>query len=270
LKRVALSNELRVLQPQSLKSPAAVEELSQLKPDVIIVAAYGKLLPQQVLDIPPLGCLNIHPSLLPKYRGPSPMATAILSGDDESGVTIMLMDAGLDTGPILAQRAITINAQDTTESLSAKLAQAGAELLGQTLPLWLEHSLKPQPQDEKKATYTKPISKGDGEIDWHLSAIELWRGVCAFHPWPGCYTRWRGKLLKLIEVVPLLSAEGVEPGQVISLPPGQGVVVGVGTGDGILGLVRVQPEGKGIMTAAEFLRGRREFIGETLPSKPLP
>jgi methionyl-tRNA formyltransferase len=237
-----------------------------LEPDVIVVAAFGKLLPQQVLDIPPFGCLNVHPSLLPRHRGASPIPAAILAGDEESGISIMLMDAGLDTGPVLAQRAIPIEAQDTTETLSAKLARLGAEFLEQTLPQWLSKSLLPQSQDERSATYTSPISKDAGEIDWRLSATELSRQVRAFYPWPGCYTRRRGKLLRVLEAIPIPTGEGVEPGRVIS--PGEGGV-DVGTGDGILRLLRVQLEGRRAMRVEEFLRGQRGFVGALLPGKPL-
>lgn len=265
LKKAALRLGLMVLQPQSLK--AEIARFTALEPDVVVVAAYGQLLPQQVLDIPHFGCLNVHPSLLPKHRGASPIPTAILAGDEETGVTIMLMDSGLDTGPILAQKAVPIEPQDTAESLSAKLALAGAQLLEQTLPLWLSHEIRPQSQDEGSATYTKPISKGEGEINWRLSAIELWRQVRAFYPWPGCYTPWRGKLLKVLQAVPLPAGESVTPGRVVSLDAEPWV--GVGTGEGMLGLCQVQLEGKRAMTAEEFLRGQRGFIGELLPSKPL-
>ncbi len=265
VKRTALAHGLPVFQPPSLKATAEVERLAELKPDVIVVAAFGQLLSQQVLDIPPFGCLNVHPSLLPRHRGASPIPAAILGGDEQTGVTIMLMDVGLDTGPILAQKAIPIEPEDTTQSLGAKLAQLGAELLGQTLPRWLDRCLTPQPQDEENATYSRPIAKGEGEIDWHLSAIELWRRVRAFYPWPGCYTRWRGKQLKLLHTIPLSGGQGLEPGRVISLLPEQGAVFGVATGSGILGLRRVQLEGRRAMTAEEFLRGQRGFIGELLP-----
>ncbi len=265
VKRAALAHGLPVFQPPSLKATAEVERLAELKPDVIVVAAFGQLLSQQVLDIPPFGCLNVHPSLLPRHRGASPIPAAILGGDEETGVTIMLMDVGLDTGPILAQKAIPIEPEDTAESLSAKLAQLGAELLGQTLPRWLDNRLTSKPQDEENATYSGSIAKGEGEIDWHLSAIELWRRVRAFYPWPGCYTRWRGKQLKLLQAIPLSGGQGLEPGRVISLLPEQGAVFGVATGSGILGLRRVHLEGKRAMTAEEFLRGQRGFIGELLP-----
>lgn len=264
VKRTALAHGLPVFQPPSLKATAEVERLAEVKPDVIVVAAFGQLLSQQVLDIPPFGCLNVHPSLLPRHRGAAPVPAAILGGDEQTGVTIMLMDVGLDTGPILAQKAIPIEPEDTAESLGAKLAQLGAELLGQTLPLWLDHCLTPQPQDEENATHSRPIAKGEGEIDWRLSAIELWRRVRAFYPWPGCYTRWRGKQLKLLQAIPLPGGQGLEPGRVISPLPEQGAVFGVATGSGILGLRQVQLEGRRAMTAEEFLRGQRGFIGELL------
>ncbi len=264
VKTVALAHGLPVLQPASLKGTAEVAELDELKPDAIVVAAYGQLLPQPVLDIPAFGCLNVHPSLLPKYRGASPIAAAILNGDEETGVTIMLLDAGLDSGPVLAQRAIAIEPDDTTESLGGKLARLGAELLVQTLPRWFDRSLTPEPQDETSATYTKLVAKEEGEINWQLSAVELWRRVRAFYPWPGCYTRWRGKQLKLLEAVPVTGGEGLEPGRVLSLSLEQEAVVGVATGAGILGLRRVQLEGKKAMEAADFLRGHRDFIGDRL------
>ena len=266
VKKTASAHGLAVLQPASLKAPDEVQRLKELKPDVIVVAAFGQLLPRSVLDIPPFGCLNVHPSLLPKHRGPAPIPAAILSGDEETGVTIMLMDPGLDTGPILMQKAIPIEAQDSAQSLSAELAELGAELLAQTLSLWLDHCLIPQPQDDENATYSHPISKSEGEIDWHLPAIELWRQVRAFYPWPGCYTQWRGRQLKLLETIPVSGGRGLEPGRVISLSPAAGAVVGVVTGGGVLGLCRVQLEGKRPMAAADFLRGQREFIGELIPS----
>ncbi len=258
VEKIALAQGLPLVQPRSLKLPEEMERLASFHPDVVIVAAFGQLLPQGVLDLPPLGCINVHPSLLPQHRGPSPVSAAILAGDEITGVTIMLMDAGLDTGPVIAQVQGPISADDTRGSLSAKLAQSGAELLEATLPLWLHHRLTPQPQDEGKATFSRLISKGEGEIDWRLSAIEICRRVRAFQPWPGCYTRWRGQQLKVIEAVPL---EGVlEPGRVISLEAG----VGVGASSGVVELRRVQIEGRKALPMAEFLRGQRDFLGALL------
>ena len=266
VKRAALSWKLPVAQPTSLKGEEAVKQLVGFHPDVIVVAAFGQILPQSVLDIPSYGCINIHPSLLPRFRGASPVATAILAGDEFTGVSIMLMDKGLDTGPILARAQISISTQDTTGSLTAKLSHIGARLLQEVLVGWLKGKLTPKPQNEAEATYSSPITKEDGEINWHLPAIDIWRRVRAFQPWPVSYTRWRGRQLKIIEAVPLSGERTLEVGQVIALTPAkEGAAFGVYTGDGVLGVSRVQLEGKRAMSAAEFLRGQREFIGVILP-----
>jgi methionyl-tRNA formyltransferase len=267
VKRVALAKGLEVFQPIRLRHPDEVQRLSALKPDLILVAAFGQILPQSVLDIPPFGCLNIHPSLLPRYRGATPIPSAILGGEIETGVTIMLMDAGMDTGAIISQIIVGIEPQDTTESLTNRLAQAGVRLLGEALPLWFDRSLKPQPQDGDRATYTSPITKEDGVINWQMSAEEISRRVRAFYPWPGCYTWWQGKLLKILEAVTLHKDTDLLPGKVVALASDQPAVVGVDTGGGILGLLRVQLEGKRALTAAEFLLGQRAFVGSTLGSR---
>ena len=267
VKKVALRHGLEVFQPVKSRNPDEVARLAALKPDVIVVSAFGQILPQGILDIPKFGCLNIHPSLLPRYRGATPIPAAILAGDADTGVTIMLMDAGMDTGPVISQIIVGIEPQDTTESLTARLAQAGVRLLGETLPLWLDGSLKLQPQDGSKAVYTKPVTKEDGTIDWQRSAIEISRRVRAFYPWPGCYTSWQGKLLKILEAVALHEGKDLTPGKVVPLASGQPAVVGVETGDGVLGLLRVQLEGKRALTAAEFFLGQRAFLGSTLGSK---
>ncbi len=267
VKKMALEHGLEVFQPVKLRNPEEVQRLAALKPDLILVSAFGQILPQSVLDIPPFGCLNIHPSLLPKYRGATPIPSAIIGGDNETGVTIMLMDAGMDTGPIISQIIVGIEPQDTAESLGNRLAQAGVRLLGETLPLWVDRSLKPQPQDESKATYTAPVTKDDGIINWQMTAEGISRRVRAFCPWPGCHTWWQGKLLKILEAVALPEEGDLSPGKVIALAPGQPAVVGVETGDGILGLLRVQLEGKRPLTAAEFLLGQRTFVGSTLGNR---
>jgi methionyl-tRNA formyltransferase len=264
VKRVALEHGLTVIQPASFKETGVREFLARLGPDVIVVAALGKILPAEVLALPPFGCINLHPSLLPRHRGPSPIPGAILAGDAWTGVSIMLMEEGVDSGPILAQRKVAIEPQDTAQSLTKKLARIAALLLEETLPLWLSRSLAPQPQPDEGATYSKLISKDEGEIDWHLSAVELWRRVRAFYPWPGCYTRWQGRTFKVLEAIPLPG--GGEPGRVRALAPGAGAALGVDTGDGILGLLRVQLEGKRAMSAEEFSRGQRVFVGAILPS----
>jgi methionyl-tRNA formyltransferase len=267
VKRAALERGLQVFQPSTLSGTVEAERLAALGPDVVVVAAYGLILPQSILDLPRSGCLNIHPSLLPGYRGATPIPAAILAGDEDTGVTIMLMDAGMDTGPILSQFVVGIEPDDTTASLTARMAGAGARLLGETIPLWLDGSLILQPQDESKATYTSPITKGDGAIDWTLSASVIERRVRAFNPWPGCYTRWRGKLLRIHKAVSLHKEEAALPGRVTALGSGQPAVVGVETGEGMLGLLSVQLEGKRAMSAAEFLRGQQDFVGDTLGSE---
>ncbi len=267
VKKVALEHSLEVFQPVGLRNTDEVQRLAALRPDLILVSAFGKILPQDILDMPPFGCLNIHPSLLPKYRGATPIPSAILGGDSETGVTIMLMDTGMDTGPIVSQIIVGIEPQDTTESLSNRLAQAGVRVLAETLPLWFDRSLKTQPQDGTKVTYTAPITKEEGVINWQMSAEEISRRVRAFYPWPGCYTWWQGKLLKILEAVALHNKRESLPGRVIALAPGQPAVVGVETGDRILGLLRVQLEGKRALTAAEFLSGQRTFVGSILGGK---
>jgi methionyl-tRNA formyltransferase len=263
VKRMAQARGLPVVQPASLKEAGAVEQLRGFKPDFIVVAAFGQILPQPVLALPRLGCINIHPSLLPRFRGASPVASAILAGDEFAGVSIMLMDEGLDSGPLLARAQIPISAADTTGSLTAKLSWLGAGLLLEVLSHWTRGELTPQPQDEAEASYSGSISKDEGEIDWRLSALDIWRRVRAFNPWPGCYTRWRGKGLKIIEAVPLPPERAAKAGQVVATT--SEAAFGIGTGDGILGVLKVQLEGKQVLPGAEFLRGQRNFIGAVLP-----
>jgi methionyl-tRNA formyltransferase len=215
-----------------------------------------------VLSLPKFGCLNLHPSLLPRHRGASPIADALLCGDEFTGVTIMLITAKIDSGSILAQREVGISFEDTTGSLISKLAQTGAQLLLETLPKWLAGELKPQTQDESQATYSRKINKNDGEIHWHLSAAELWRQVRAYNPWPGSYTWWQGKRLKIHKAIPFSKVSNGGMGDVVALqePPEVGVV----TGRGILGICQVQLEGKRQMSVSEFVRGQRDFVGSTL------
>jgi methionyl-tRNA formyltransferase len=264
VKRAALARELSVVQPESLKGETAAEQLRSFQPDVIVLAAYGQILPRTILDIPRHGCINIHPSLLPRFRGASPVAAAILAGDEFTGVSIMQMDAGLDTGPVLARAQVPVASWDTTGSLTGKLSLVGAQMLLEVLPRWVKGELAAQPQDEAAAVYSAPISKGEGEIDWHLPAVDIWRRVRAFQPWPGCFTRWQGRQLKIIEAVPLPGQAGIGVGQVIARK-GAETAFAVGTGDGVLGVIRVQMEGKKAMSAAEFLCGQRQFIGAILP-----
>ncbi len=267
VKKMALSLGITVLEPKSLKGEAVAKELSSFRPDVVVVVAYARLLPKSVLGIPEFGCLNVHPSLLPCHRGPAPVAAAILNGDEVSGVSIMLMDQGLDTGPIVAQCQIPVAMTDTTASLTLKLSQAAARLLIDVLPRWVAGELTPRPQNEALATYSSPLSRKDSEIDWKLPALLLSRRVRAFQPWPGAYTRWRGRELKILSAVPLPKADASEMGRVIGLAEcPMGAPFGIVTGDGILGILSLQLEGRRALPAAEFMRGQREFIGSVLPS----
>ena len=264
VKELALSRGLEVVQPETFKDKSVASHIADVKPDLIVVAAYGRIITSEILALPEFGCINIHPSLLPRYRGSSPIASAILQGDDITGVTIMVMDKGMDTGPVLTQRTVPVAAEDTTGSLTMKLADIGARLLIETLPQWFAGTIKPQPQDESKATYTRVIAKEDGKMDWSLTALELWRWVRAYDPWPGCYTWWQERRLKIIEAVPLPGGKSEEAGKVVSLPTEAKTAIGVQTRDGILGLMRIQLEGKRAMSGEEFIRGQRDFVDSLL------
>jgi methionyl-tRNA formyltransferase len=235
--------------------------LRELAPRVIVVAAYGQILRSEVLDIPPAGVINVHPSLLPKYRGASPISGALLAGEEETGVTIMLMDEGMDTGPILAQKGTEIRLEDTTGSLEDRLATLGAELLVDTLSRWLDGRIDALPQDDSEATYTRLISKDEAVIDWTLPALEVWHRVRAYNPRPGARTSWEGSLLKVLRARPDVQWRGSEePGRVLELADG----VAVATGQGALFLDEVQLAGKRAMTVEDFARGQREFVGSLL------
>ncbi len=262
VKKFAIKHNIPTIQPDTLKSEKAVSVLEELKPDLLVVAAYGCILPKTVLSLPVHGCINVHPSLLPSYRGASPIAYALLGGEQVSGVTIMLMDEGMDSGPILAQQKVDISADDTTGSLTNKLAFIGAELLLKTLPKWRSGEIKPQAQDNSHATYSHIIKVGDGKIDWQMEAMEIWHRIKAYYPWPGAYTWWRGKRLKIYSGTPLNIKSNEQPGEVVSLYNGK--AIGVVTAGGCLELCRLQLEGKQEMTAVEFARGQREFSGSVL------
>lgn len=262
VKELALRLGLPVYQPATLRRPAAVELLRSLEPEVVVVAAYGLILPREVLEVPPHGCLNVHPSLLPRWRGPSPIPFAILAGDEFTGVTVMLMDEGMDTGPILARsEPVPIGPDDTTATLTPRLAEVGARLLLGTLPRWAAGEITPEPQDDAQATYSRLLKKEDGFIDWGRSAEEIWRQVRAFDPWPGAFTRWEGKLLKILSCRPLPDNSPEPPGTVVGLDAGAAVQAG----SGLLKLERVQLEGRRPVGIEEFLRGYPRFIGSRLP-----
>jgi methionyl-tRNA formyltransferase len=220
---------------------------------VIVVAAFGQILRQEVLDLPPHGCINVHASLLPRWRGAAPIQAAILHGDAETGVTIMRMDAGLDTGPILSQRAIPISADDIAGTLSDKLAKVGAELLMESLPIYLSGELQPQPQPDQGMTTTTTLTKADGELDLAQSTDALECKVRAFNPWPGAFIIWKGQSLKIHRAH---AATGKQPAGRRTIHAG---LPALGTADGLLVLDEMQPAGKKPMSGAEFLRGARDW-----------
>ena len=268
VKAAGLDLELPIFQPPSLRSAKAQRELASLQPDVIVVAAYGKLLPPEVLALPLNGCLNLHPSLLPKYRGPSPVVTAILDGAAATGVTLMLLDEGMDTGPILAQQEHPLSGNETAATLTEDLFRLGAQLLLDNLERWINGNLPACPQDNSVATVTKKLERADGWADWNLTAAELERKRRAFTPWPGLSTNWQGKSLRLLDVE---AREQLEKLGYVTEDPGlvQGLAledapVGIGTTQGILALKTVQLEGRRPTSAAEFLRGYPGFIGSQL------
>ena len=255
VKEAALRLGIPVLQPDSLRSQPAQNQLAKLDPGVIVVAAYGKLLPPQVLELPPHGCLNLHPSLLPRHRGPSPVATAILEGDEATGVSLMLLDEGMDTGPVIAQRPYTLSGEEIAGELTGTLFDMGAKLLEESIGPWTRGELQAQPQDNSQATVSRKLERADGLADWTLPAETLARRCRAYSPWPGLYTQWEGKTLKLLEVTPFPDCQAgiVEPSQVVAVGLGKGMYVV--TGHGMLALERVQLEGRRAVNGEEFLRG---------------
>ena len=260
VKQAALELGLPVYQPVRLREPEALAQLRQWAPDLIVVAAFGQILRPDVLQLPPFGCVNVHASLLPRHRGAAPIPAAILAGDEETGVTIMQMDIGLDTGPILAARPAAILPDDTAGSLAARLAALGAELLLETLPAYLAGSLRPIPQDSARATYAGQLKKEDGLLNFNLPAAELARRVRAFSPWPGAFAHWQGEPLKIHRARPVQMRPSMPPGTVFwadGLPA-------VACGAGALLLEEVQPPGKKPMPGAAFARGARAFIGAAL------
>lgn len=260
IKQVAIEHNIPVFQPEKIRRPEAIDELKQWDVDAYIVAAFGQILPQALLDIPPHGSINVHASLLPRWRGAAPIQAVIRAGDAETGITIMKMDAGLDTGPMLSQRAIPIAPDETGQTLHDKLAALGGDLLIETLPGYFDGILQPIPQDDSLSTLAPRISKDEGRIDWNTPAEQIERMVRAFTPWPGTFTHWNGKLLKILAGGVMLGS--AEPGYVIE----RGDQIVIGTGDGLFLPVRVQLEGRSAVTIDEFVRGYPDFVGATLVS----
>ena len=263
VKARAVELGLPVWTPKSLKKKKNQQQLRELAPDVMVVVAYGEILRPSVLDIAPHGALNVHGSLLPRHRGAAPIAGALLAGEKETGVTIMLMDEGMDTGPILATHEVPVAETDTRGTLFETLSTLGAELLIQTLPRWLAGEITPQAQDHEQATYTRLIEKHEGELNWSHSAEQLANQIRAFDPWPSTFTSWRGKRLKILAAtaIPANNQSSTTPaGTVIQ----HGRTVAITTGNGLLVPTKLQRAGKKAVSTAVFINGYRDFVGSRL------
>jgi methionyl-tRNA formyltransferase len=258
VKRLALELDLPLFQPERVGAPASLQTIKQWQPELIAVAAYGQILPPAILNLPRLGCLNVHASLLPRWRGAAPIQAAILHGDDESGVTIMLMDQGLDTGPILAQAAIPIQPDETGGELFNKLAPLGSELLLKTIPAYSQGEIEPMPQTESKATYAPMLKKSDGLLDFSQPAAVLARQVRAYNPWPSSYFIWRDQRLIVHKAMAIAAVNPANPGTT-SLLEGYPAV---SCKSGWLVLQEVQPAGANRMPGDAFLRGAQDFVGK--------
>lgn len=268
VKKVAIEHALPLLQPDRLDADT-IEQLKKWKPDLIVVVAYGRILPEAILTLPGFGCINVHMSLLPRWRGASPIQNALLSGDIESGVTIMLLDKGMDTGPILAQKNCPIDPIDRTDTLTEKLTQLGQSLLIETIPLWVKRKIESFPQANEGVTLCQLIEREDGRIFWDLSAPEIYNRYRGLHPWPGIFTFWKRGEDDLVRIkLHEIECQKINPGsqhkigEVFEI----GEDIGIQTGSGVILVKTLQPEGKKPMTATEFVRGNPECIGTLLVS----
>lgn len=246
-------------QPRSLRQPETTEPIAAWRPDAIVVAAFGQILPSHLLHLPPHGCLNVHASLLPRWRGASPIQHAILAGDEQTGVSLMRMDEGLDTGPVYVSETIPIASRETAASLHDRLAALGADMVRRHLPAILDGERPATPQDDGRATYAPLIKKEDGLLDWSQSALNLDRRIRAMTPWPGAFTHWQGQRLKIIAAHPWSGdlPNPPQPGEVAM----QGDDLLVGCAAGALQLLEIQLAGKRAMPVDEFLNGHPDFPG---------
>lgn len=268
VKQAALERDTAVLQPENVNSPESLERLKELEPDIFVVAAYGQILRQRLLDLPKRGSLNVHASLLPRWRGASPITAAILAGDPKTGVTIMEVVRALDAGPIVATREETISHFDTASSLEERLAEAGASLLGETLTPWAERAIASRDQNGSLVSYANQLKREDARLDWSLSAEDLWHRVRAFNPWPGAFTTWIGEEIKIWQAWPLPKSEFnapagtvLEPQQLPSQSGSSEEAILIQTGEGSLAIISLQQAGRRSTTGIEFSRGHQSLIG---------
>jgi methionyl-tRNA formyltransferase len=260
VKQTALGAGLEIYQPAKLKEPAAVEFLSRYRPDAMVVVAYGHILPKWMIDLPRLGCINLHASLLPKYRGAAPIQWSLIRGEAVTGVTTMRIDEGLDTGDLLLKREVRIQDDDTAETLSGRLSLLGADLMIETLRRLERGDLQAQPQDHAQATFAPILKKEDGRIDWNLPALDIWNRIRGLRPWPGAYTRFRGKNLHVWAASGPVAGEMIlDPGTLVADRGRLRVICGQGT---LLELVEIQLEGRKRMPVRDFLNGVRIAPGE--------
>ncbi len=267
----ARARGIGVFTPRRLKDEEFLADLKALRPDLIVVVAYGKILPAEVLGLPRLGCLNLHASLLPRYRGAAPINYAIMNGETETGLTTMLMDEGMDTGPILMKERVSIGPDETAGELTARLSEVGGGLLVRTVEALVRGEVDAEPQDDSLATYAPSLKKEDGLIDWTRSAEDIKNLVRGVSPWPGAHTRWRGRVLKIhrvrtsdggdVAVRETGEGEGARPGTIVSLGR-EGFIVQCGRG--LLEVLELQPENKRRMSAGDFIKGYRPAAGEYL------
>lgn len=261
VKEVAVANQIPVYTPKRIKDEDVVEQLRRIPCDVIVVAAFGQILSKEILEIPPYGCINVHASLLPRWRGAAPMQWAILEGDETTGITTMQMDEGLDTGDMLLKKEIEIRPEETGESLHDRLAELGSDLLLETLRLAETGELKPVPQREEDSCYAKMLTKELGRLDMNEDAVKLERYIRGLNSWPGTYTEYQGKILKIWRAEVVSEETGEEPGTVVNVDKKSFTIQ---TGKGCLRLLEVQLEGKKRMDAGSFLRGVAVKKGDML------
>lgn len=266
VKELAQSLGIRVLQPEKIRQADAVKVLTEINPELIVTAAYGQILPKSILDLPRLGCVNVHASLLPKYRGAAPIHYAIMNGESETGVTLMYMEEGLDTGEMISRVKTNIYDSDNTGTLFERLSELGAQLVVDTLPQLAAGSITATAQSDDEATYAPMIKRNDEKIDWQQSARQVFNHVRALNPWPGSFTKWEGKVLKIWDCIehdgPLNHVHAQEtPGTVLTVDD-SGITVR--TGEGAVVLTRVQPAGRKAMPVGDFIQGSRLQPGTVL------